>query len=258
MAFQSGDLVPYAGPANVIDVLRRFRERGLPGPVTTEVLERAGISQTLSGRTLQALKLIGFLTAEGEQSEEFKAANRSPEEDYKQRIGEILVEAYSEAIAFADPATDSYDSVRDAFRAYNPQSQQERMITLFLGLLDYAGHDTSTAVSSRKKAPAESSAKTARGNGSAGQSRAPIAAPRRRGRPAAKDSKPSGSMTAVDAGDLPPGLVGLLHQIPRGGDPWTKETRDNFLAAFSAVLDFSVPIGTPTASTDPQEAAEQV
>ena len=43
-------------------------------------------------------------------------------------------------------------------------------------------------------------------------------------------------------GELPPGLVGLLQQIPRGGKGWTQETRDNFLTAFTAVLDFTVPI----------------
>jgi hypothetical protein len=45
--------------------------------------------------------------------------------------------------------------------------------------------------------------------------------------------------------DLPPGLVGLLRQIPRDGTAWTAEKREGFLNAFTAVLDYSVPVGDP-------------
>jgi hypothetical protein len=41
--------------------------------------------------------------------------------------------------------------------------------------------------------------------------------------------------------NLHAGLVGLLQQIPGAGG-WTVERRDNFLRAFTAVLDFSVPV----------------
>jgi len=50
--------------------------------------------------------------------------------------------------------------------------------------------------------------------------------------------------------DLPPGLVGLLRQIPAAEAGWTKGTRDAFLAAFSAVLDFTVPVVDLWAGSD--------
>jgi hypothetical protein len=54
-----------------------------------------------------------------------------------------------------------------------------------------------------------------------------------------------------------------LQQIPTDGRGWTQETRDNFLKAFSAVLDFSVPIRPvgledltdADLTDDPEEAA---
>ena len=83
-------LAPYAPPGSVIEVLRRYRERGLTKPFTTDVLERAGVPASLSRRTLQALKLLGFIDAEGIPNPEFEEASRAPEEQYKERIGELI------------------------------------------------------------------------------------------------------------------------------------------------------------------------
>jgi len=234
MVFKSGDLVPYAPPSTAADVLRRYRDRGLPSPLTAEVLERAGVPETLTQRTLQSFKLLGLVDAEGKPDDNFMAANRAPETEYKTMLGELILEAYSEVVTFADPATDSYDRVRDAFRAFNPQGQQDRMVALFLGLLEYVGMDTSAATASRKRADGA----TAKQNGP----KRPSTTSSSTGSAKRQRSGGQGDAERFLDNDLPPGLVGLLRQIPKDGCSWTTDSRDAFVAAFTAVLNFTVPV----------------
>lgn len=233
MPLVSGGQAPYAPPLGVTEILRRFRDRGLATPITTEVVERAGVSETLSRRTVQALKLLGFIDTEGMPTPEMEAMSRAPEAEYKEMLGEFVSAAYGDVFQFADPATDSYDRVRDAFRPFNPKGQQERMVTLFLGLLDYAGVDTSAASVSRRRQ--DSAAPTKPRPGTPKVSKGSETSTRRRKRDTTDSSTP-------DTNALPAGLVGLLHQIPAPGKSWTKERRDNFMRAFEAVLDYSVAV----------------
>ncbi|MBW3537070.1 MAG: DUF5343 domain-containing protein [Actinobacteria bacterium] len=243
MAILTGGTAPYAPPSAVIEVIERYRERGIQTPITTEVLERIGVPESLSNRTMQALRLLDFVGGDGAPTEELVRLGRAPADEYKSGLQNLLVNVYAEVYSFADPATDGIDRIRDAFRAYNPRGQQERMVTLFLGLCEWAGIDISAAINSKKKPEA----KAAGGNGARRQ---PEAKPGRRpDKPTGASKKKQKVQQAGAGGDgnlnaegLPPGLVGLLHQIPRDGAGWTAERRDTFMAAFKAVLDFSVPV----------------
>lgn len=232
MSIAAGGNAPYAPPATVIDVIQRYRERGLTTPLTTEVIERAGVSPTLSRRTLQALKLLGFVDSDGAPSKEFEALSRAPEVEYKEMLGEFIAGTYIDVLSFADPATDSYDRVRDAFRAFNPKGQQERMVTLFLGLLEHAGLDISAAAGSRRRDP------------KVGPKKSTVAKKAAAGSVTAKRTTQvvTPDLGVHGTGDLPPGLLGLLQQIPRDGKTWSTARRDAFMAAFTAVLDFTIPL----------------
>ena len=46
---------PYASPQSIIEIVDRHRDRGMPSPVTSDVLGRAGIPDSLIPRTIQAL-----------------------------------------------------------------------------------------------------------------------------------------------------------------------------------------------------------
>lgn len=249
MTFKSGDTVPYAPPQTVIDVLRRIRDRGLPVPVTSEILERAGVSETLSNRTLQTLKLLNFLDAEGAYMPEFDAANRAPEDQYKSRLGDLILGKYQEVVTFADPGTDSYERVRDAFRGFNPVGQQDRMVSLFLGLLDYVGADTSAAT---RKRPDGAPAAPQRSAAPRSQRPKKSVSANRNGSPTKSDV--ARREPADDLAELPPGLVGLLRQIPLGGAGWSAATRNTFIEAFTAVLNFSVPVR----DHEPEQVATEV
>ncbi len=242
MALQTGGTGPYAPAGAIIEVIERYRDRGLQTPITTDVLERVGIPESLSQRTLQALRLLDFVDADGQPSAELERLSRVPDDgEFKQGIRELLTAAYAEVYSYVDPATDGIDKVRGAFRAYNPRSQQDRMVSLFLGLCEWAGVDTTAAAASKKKTRAEK-APAPKTNGpqrpATPQPRKPREVKAARG---GASSGPAASPLGDTAG-LPPGLVGLLQQIPRGGAGWPEARRDEFLIAFKAVLDFSVPV----------------
>jgi Family of unknown function (DUF5343) len=69
----------------------------------------------------------------------FEGLRLVPEAEYKARMGEWLTAAYADALKFVDPATATETQVRDAFRGYKPVGQQDRMVSLFLGLFEAAG-----------------------------------------------------------------------------------------------------------------------
>jgi hypothetical protein len=214
----------YAPPAAVIEVVTRYRDRGLTTPITTEVLERAGVQESLSRRTLQAIKQLGFVGEDGEPTDEFEALTRAPEADFKQRLGEMITAAYADVFKFADPATDSYDAIRDAFRPYNPKGQQERMITMFLGLCEYAGLDVGAAMASRR-----SDAGTSR-------SSAPRAtASPRRSTSATKGGGKGHSGPPPSAQDA--ALLAWFNTRPDPSDGWAHADRDRFMMTLRALID---------------------
>ena len=52
---------PYAPVANVLTVIRRLRETGLPDPLKLQQLERIGIPQGNAPRTLATLRFLGLV-----------------------------------------------------------------------------------------------------------------------------------------------------------------------------------------------------
>lgn len=225
MAIQPTGRAPYTTAAAFTTVLDAWRERGLGVPVTPDVLARAGVPESLARRTLQSLVDLELLSEKGEPSEQFESFRSiRGEDEYRGRLQEWLRSAYADVLIYTDPSTASFDSVAEAFRTYQPTGQRRGMASLLLGLWRYAGlpvaSDSADALPPRLRPPRASRA----------------AAPAKK---AMSTRKPASG--AVPS-DLPPGLVGLLQQIPRNGRGWTKDTRNSFVAAFSAVLDFTVPV----------------
>jgi hypothetical protein len=226
---------PYAPPSAVIALIVGFRERGYATPFTPEVLGRAGVSESLVNRTLQALKLLDLLGADGNPTSQFEELKRvRGDEEYREKLKEWLYAVYADVLKYADPTKDAPSRVTEAFRGYQPEGQRQRMVTLMLGLFEYAGLPLH-AEATKRVAPAPA-VKPKRSIPQQPASRRP--APKQR-----ITNTPAGSPAAdPSASGLPPQLVGLLHAIPRNGQGWTEERRDGFLKAFTAVLDFSVPI----------------
>ncbi len=221
MALTSGSNAPYAPASTVVNLLKRFRDKGLTAPVTTEVLLRAGVAETLLQRTLKSLQMLELITEEGQATEVLKKIRAVPEKDYKATLAAWIKQVYAEVFAFADPASGDEQHVRDAFRTFVPHAQQDRMVKLFMALCAEAG-----LAPENKKAEAKPRARSA----------APSTpTPRVNVRKNATDQT-----EMLRPGSLPPELAGLMARLPQNG--WTKSTRDKFLKTFESVLDYVIPI----------------
>jgi hypothetical protein len=161
---------PYAPASSIVDLIERYRNRGLPSPVNADVLLRAGISQSLVSRTLYALQVLDLIDEQGAPTKTFEGIRLAPEAEYKQRLSEWLQGAYADVLKFVDPTADDETKVRDAFRSYQPMGQQSRMITLFLGLLAAAGMTAERQRSSQPRRSVRSPSQTARPSNGASQS----------------------------------------------------------------------------------------
>ena len=233
MPIQPNGIAPYAPSATILSVIDRARDRGLPPVVTKDVLIRAGVAETLVPRVLQSLQLLELINEDGTWTQNLETLRRCPEAELQQRMGEIVRSVYADVFQYIDPAKDSATQVRDAFRSYTPHGQQDRMVTLFLGLCQRGGIIT-----------ADSPSKVVAREPRAAAARKP-AAPK----PAAPaKAKPQQQLT----GSLPAPLAGLLQTLPQA---WTQEDRDRFLKAFTAMLDYSVPIRAANELKEEEEEA---
>jgi len=150
---------PYAPAKAILDIVGRYRNKGLPAPVTAEVLGRIGVSDSLIPRTLQALKALDLITDDGKPTQTFETLRLAPEAEYEKSLNDWLVTAYADVLQFIDPDTADDTVLRDAFRSYSPIGQQPRRVTLFTGLFAAAGigpQKTKGATVARRSKPSMS------------------------------------------------------------------------------------------------------
>jgi hypothetical protein len=214
---------PYAPPTAVLDLIDRYRNRGMQTPLNSDVLGRAGVSESLIARTLQTLSTLDLIDEAGKPTPTFEAIRLAPEAEYKIKLEEWLKGAYADVFSFVDPVIDDETRIRDAFRTYQPVGQQGRMVTLFMGLCAAAGLAPDKALQPRpasRPRPVQ-----------------PAAVKRTTPKPAAIKSP-----AAPTTSGIPAALAGLLTSLPTGQRGWTQEQRDKFVTTFGAVLDFCFPI----------------
>lgn len=245
---------PYAPAKVIIDLMSRFRSRGLPAPVDGEVLERAGVAQSLVPRTIQSLQTLDLIDEKLVPTATFEKLRLAPEAEYQARQVEWLKSAYADIFAFVDPSKDSETNIRDAFRSYQPVGQQGRMVILFQGLCAAAGllpspggrlrtandmpKPAKSSVRPRsKKDPTEAALRAIQEALNISEASGPV--PMMAANVMASAAPPS-SYYSQSLSFLPPALAGLMESLPREG--WTQKSRDQFVKSFEAVLDFSIPI----------------
>jgi hypothetical protein len=222
MAVTADKPAPYAPSSAVLEIVGRYRNRGLVFPVTHDVLARAGVSSSLIPRTMQALQTLDLFKDNGNPTETLEGIRLAPETEYKKRLEDWIKGAYADVFAFVDPAVDDDTRIRDAFRNYQPIAQQPRMVSLFKGLCVAAGLIGDKPRAPRTPAPARPRAYVApvRSNGT-------------------KVVAPKNTVSKLATG-LPPALAGLLESLPNDG--WTAGERDKFVTTFKAVLDYVIPV----------------
>lgn len=227
MAVRTGGQAPYAPPSTVLDLIRAYRNRGIPTPFTKEVLVRAGVPDSLVVRTMQALRLLDLVDENGQPTKEMELLRRAGESEFPSRLEALVRTAYADIFQYVDPATDPEERVRDQFRHCEPLGQLNRMVKLFLGLCEAAGI---VEPSPARKRPTPSPDRSSR-NVSKKQTRRE-----------ADEGRDSQANSGSVPGDIPTPIAGLLDTLPKNGAGWPKTRRDAFLATFTAVLDFVVPV----------------
>ena len=130
---------PYAPTVVILSLLERNRSKGLPAPVDAETLTRAGVSESLVSRVLYALKILDLIDENGQPTQILEQLRLAPEGEYRTRMAEWLKAAYADALWFIDLNSPDQVRIRDAFRSYKPVGQQDRMVSLFMGLFQEAG-----------------------------------------------------------------------------------------------------------------------
>jgi len=210
---------PYAPPSAVIEIVTRYRKRGLPFPVNADVLARIGISESLIPRTLQSLQTLDLFNDIGNPTETLEGIRLAPEAEYKNRLADWLKGTYAGIFAIVDPTKDEPVRIRDAFRGYNPVGQQDRMVILFEGLCAEAGLVAPKVAAPQRPRVHQATVKI-----------------RSTSKVSAKPSSSKGSP------ELPPAIGGLLASIPPASEGWTAAERSKFLKTFESVLDFAIPI----------------
>ena len=244
MAVSSNAPGPYTAGAAVISVLRRFRDKGLTVPITADVLQRAGVSDSLVPRTLQSLQILELIDDTGQPMPMLQKMRSVPEADYKATLAEWIRAVYAEVFQFADPQTDDAVRVRDAFRTFLPHGQQDRMVALFLALCAEAGLAPEAKKPAERKPGMRKVVGTRASTGAAASLRSK------------KDALPTGRTGADNSGaGLHPVLSALLQDIPRSGG-WTKPARDKFYVIFGTLLDHYIPIVQESALNQEDDSDE--
>lgn len=218
MADLGANYAPYAPYKSVQAVINRYRERGLPDPLTSAELERIGVPGSMSPRTMQALRFLGLLDEGGNRLEPFERLKRATTQEYPDQLAEIVRAAYLGVFQIVDPAQDSDTALADAFRRFEPSAQRDKMIGLFRGLAEEAGI-----------IPRSKPRQRAGGRKAADTVRTKPAGP--------KPTPPSPSDGAADEPVRDYRLVAaVIQQLPR--EPrWTKAKRDRWLQALTAAVD---------------------
>lgn len=226
------NFAPYAPAKAVLGVIERYRDVGLPDPLTTASLERVGVPASMGPRTLQALRFLGLIDEDGTRLEAFEQLKRAKTDEYPAQLAEIVRAAYLPVFTVVDPATDTDTAIADAFRGYEPGAQRGKMLALFRGLCSVAG------VIQGDRRPKGGAPKKPTGG---------ALAPR---------PKPPKKPTAIPRAELPERqaddeamldirlITAIIQQLPRERR-WTSSRRQKWLGAIESAVDLLIETDEP-------------
>ena len=209
------NFAPYASARSVIDVIKRFRERGLQDPLTATALEAVGVPPTMTSFSLRALVFLGLIDEGGNHTEAFNQLRRATSEEYPVVLQGIIRKAYLKVFTVADPAVDEEGKITDAFRVYEPANQRSKMIRLFMGLCEEASMVAKGSVRRRSA-------------GTGGP------------RPKPPEVRPPPPPPPPDM-KLHAALAAFIKDLETKWPTWSKTERERWLTTFTATLDYAYP-----------------
>ncbi len=243
----AGDFAPYAATSNVMNVITRRRERGLPSPISGRALETISISPGNISRTLQALRFLRLMEDDGSHSEIFNRLSQAGEADgeYRELLGEIIRNAYHQVFAIVDPAQDNDVAIHDAFRQFQPEAQRARMVTFFLGMCEQAG-----IIARRGRERRAEGNQRPRVAGQRRPRRQPVQA-----QVPAAEQQPAVVRQAANEDTEYRLIFAVIQQLPTQRQ-WTASRRQRWLSAVEAAVDLMVDVVEETPSIQNEGEAQ--
>ena len=232
---------------NILLLIHRLRERGLPEVLDHRRIVEMGLPEESSSRIRKALRFLNFTDSEGKQTPTFQRLGRATDDEYPELLKAILEKAYDAVFqSLGNISAAQERDYQNAFRYYNPQGQRSSMIRLFMALCQEAG-----------MLPGGAATRAARTKPSQKPQPSRPAAKRKEDQPAA-DTNAGSSVSRGFSDDLPPtsdksandGAVKyqlmqvLLKQLPSDGT-WTQKRHDQWLRAVETSVDLLVEITGP-------------
>jgi hypothetical protein len=133
------NFAPYAPPENLERVFARVRSNGWPARLNQDYLLAVGLSEGNIPRVIAGLKFIGVIADDQTVTDLGTSIHLASEEEWPLVLQSALRTAYADVFRVVNPEDATRRAVRDAFRPMKPSGQQDRMVTMFLGLCVLAG-----------------------------------------------------------------------------------------------------------------------
>lgn len=233
------NFAPYAPANNIIDIIKHFRDRGLPEVLTQKEFSRLNIPDGNIGRVTQTLRFLGLIDEDGRRTATFSELGKASTEQYTAVLANIVRDAYHVLLTYVDPVVDDEMKIMDQFRHFEPQSVRTRMVALFMALCREAkiieSSNDSNSLFSVPRKPSTSGSMSVRSHKrkSAGSSVEPIDSPpiERQVRSPVAQNDWSDSRYHL--------LHGLIKELPESGT-WTKEEHTRWAGAMTALTNYLV------------------
>jgi hypothetical protein len=230
---------PYMAWTSLENTLERMSVESVPSRIDRSYL--ASWSGSAQAQFLKATRYLDLLDEYGRPTELLKQLVAEP--DSRPRlIGELIEQKYPEARALG--ATATHQELEEVFRGYDGISggTVAKAISFYLSASRYAGLSLSPFFRSAR--PGVTGTKAPRRTARKRATVKPPADPQR------NDPDP-GLPSGLPSG-LHPALAGLLSDLPKRGETWTKAEQSMFKKAFAAIL----PIAAPTSDGDERDEEE--
>ncbi|MFL6146661.1 MAG: DUF5343 domain-containing protein, partial [Pseudonocardiaceae bacterium] len=143
MVTQDAKHAGYAPGKTVIGLIERFRNVGLPSPLTIKSIQRVNVSESLASRTVKTFQILGLIDQQGMPTQQFEKLRRASTAEFKPELIALLKSVYADVFEVVEPAGATLAEIQDAFRPFTPPGQRIRMVSLFLNLLEYAEYSDS-------------------------------------------------------------------------------------------------------------------